>query len=257
MILIDSHCHLNLLKGNLSEILYRAKNNNVHYINTICTSIEEFHEILDIAIKYKNIFVSCGVHPNKINTAITSDIIANYCIHPKVIGIGETGLDYHYVFDRYKQINSFIQHIKVSQNIGLPIIIHTRDAEKDTLEILNTEMRNLKFKGLIHSFTGSKYFAQKVLDLDIYISISGIITFKNASNLVDVVKYIPLNRLLVETDAPYLSPVPMRGQQNEPSFVKYVVKQISEIKKINIEKVSEDVYNNFITLFSKISKNIL
>ncbi len=252
MILIDSHCHLNILREDLSKIINRAKNNGVEYIQTICTTIEELQAILEIVTKYSNIFASCGVHPNEIKEVAMCDTIINYSKHPKIIGIGEPGLDYYSnISDKKKQISSFKQHIQASQNTGLPIIIHTRAAEEDTIDILNSEMHNAPFKGLIHCFTSSKHLAKKILDLGMYISIAGIVTFKNSASLQDTVRYIPLDRLLIETDSPYITPVPMRGKQNEPSFIKYIAKKIAEIKETNIEIVANATSKNFISLFTK------
>ncbi|MCC8372459.1 MAG: TatD family hydrolase [Rickettsia endosymbiont of Pseudomimeciton antennatum] len=251
-LLIDSHCHLNMLKEDLSAIISRAENNNVKYMQTICTTIEELPDILEIAVKYGNIFASCGVHPNEVNEIVSCETIMEYCNHPKIIGIGETGLDYYYqTFDKNKQIGSFQEHIKASQNTGLPIIVHTREAEEDTIDILSSEMQNVAFRGLIHCFTASKHLAKKMLDLGMYISIAGIVTFKNAAALQDIVRYIPLDRLLIETDSPYLAPVPMRGKQNEPAFVKYVAEKIAEIKETNLETVANATSRNFMSLFTK------
>ncbi|OZG32535.1 DNA-binding protein [Rickettsia endosymbiont of Culicoides newsteadi] len=251
-ILIDSHCHLNMLKEDLSAIISRAENNNVKYMQTICTTIEELPDILEIAVRYGNVFASCGVHPNEVKEIVSCETIMEYCNHPKIIGIGETGLDYYYqTSDKHQQISSFGQHIQASQSTGLPIIVHTREAEQDTIDILSSEMQNTAFHGLIHCFTASKHLAKKMLDLGMYISIAGIVTFKNATDLQDIVRYIPLDRLLIETDSPYLAPVPMRGKQNEPAFVKYVAEKIAEIKETNLETVANATTTNFISLFSK------
>ncbi len=254
--LIDSHCHLNMLKDDLAEILQRAKDNGVGYMQTICTTMEELPDILNIAEKYDNIFASCGVHPNEILDIIPYEIIVNYCRHPKIIGIGETGLDYYYQTTvKAKQISSLVEHIKAAACSQLPIIIHTRDAEKDTKDILTSEMQNSPFLGLIHCFTASKEFAKKMLDLGMYISIAGIVTFKNAHDLQEIVCYLPLDRLLIETDSPYLAPSPMRGKPNEPAFVKYVAEKIAELKGISLEEVATITTNSFISLFTKAKIN--
>ncbi|XVN43562.1 MAG: TatD family hydrolase [Candidatus Rickettsia vulgarisii] len=253
--LIDSHCHLNMLED-LDNLVKRAKDNNVLYMQTICTNLEDLPNILNIAEKYDNIFASCGIHPNEIKEIIPHDLIINHCKHPKIINIGETGLDYYYqTTDKAKQIQSLEQHILASQQTKLPIIIHTRDAEQDTLDVLSSEMKNCHFPGLIHCFTASKDFARKMLDLGMYISIAGIVTFKNATDLQDIVRYIPLDRLLIETDSPYLAPIPMRGKQNEPAFVKYVAEKIADLKETTIESVANTTSNNFINLFSKTKLN--
>ncbi|WP_410520620.1 TatD family hydrolase [Candidatus Tisiphia endosymbiont of Piscicola geometra] len=252
MILIDSHCHLNMLKEDLSAIIARAKDNGVQYMQTICTTLEELPAILEITVKYGNIFASCGIHPNEVKEITMCKTIVDYSNHPKIIGIGETGLDYYYqTSDKNKQIGSFEQHIQASQSTGLPIIVHTREAEEDTIDILSSEMQNAPFTGLIHCFTSSKHLAKKMLDLGMYISVAGIVTFKNAASLQDIVRYIPLDRLLIETDSPYLAPVPMRGKQNEPAFVKYVAEKIAEIKETNLETVASGTSKNFMSLFTK------
>ncbi len=254
MILIDSHCHLNLLKEkeDLSEIVVRANNNQVKYIHTICTNIEELPDIMKIVEKYGNIFASCGVHPSEVKDIIPYQTIIDYCLHSKIISIGETGLDYYQqTSNKAQQIASFQQHIMASQTNKLPVIVHTREAEDDTINILTSEMQNAYFPALIHCFTASKYLAKKMLDLGIYISIAGIVTFKNAIDLQEIVRFIPLDRLLIETDSPYLAPIPMRGKQNEPSFVKYVATKIAELKGVTLEEVAIITSQNFQKLFTK------
>lgn len=254
MILIDSHCHLNMLQGKdeLPSVIARANDHGVKYMQTICTNIEELPDILAIAEKYPNIFSSCGVHPNDVKEIIDHQTIENYCQHPKIIGIGETGLDYyHQNFDKAKQIASLEQHIIAAQTNGLPIIIHTREAENDTIDILTSEMRNSPFSGVIHCFTASKNLARKMLNLGMYISIAGIVTFKNAQALQEIVGFLPLDQILIETDSPYLAPIPMRGKQNEPAFVRYVAEKIAELKMISLEEVANITSKNFAKLFTK------
>ncbi|KAJ6644977.1 putative metal-dependent hydrolase YcfH [Pseudolycoriella hygida] len=248
--LADSHCHLNMLDGDLSEILERARSNGVKYIQTICTTMEELPTIIGVAEKYENIFASCGVHPNEVKEIVSYETIIAHSKHQKIIGIGETGLDYYYqTTDKDKQISSLLEHIKASAYRQLPIIIHTREAEEDTRDILTSEMKNSPFPALIHCFTASKVFAKKMLDLGMYISIAGIVTFKNAHDLQEIVRYIPLDRLLIETDSPYLTPVPMRGKKNEPAFVWYVAKKIAELKEKSFEEVATATTQNFLSLF--------
>jgi TatD DNase family protein len=256
MILIDSHCHLNSLKekADLSDLINRAKDEEVQYIQTICTNFAELSDILQITEKYNNVFASCGVHPNEVKETIQYQTILDYCHHPKIIGIGETGLDYYYqTAEKDQQINAFIQHIIASQHNQLPVIVHTREAEIDTIDIINYEMKNATFPGLIHCFTSSKHLAKTMLDLGFYISIAGIVTFKNAEALQEVVRFVPLERLLIETDSPYLAPIPMRGKQNEPAFVKYVAEKIAEIKGISLEEVANITTKNFLSLFTKVN----
>ena len=254
MKLVDSHCHLDLLteKEDLDEVITRAQNNGIGYIQTICINLENFPNILKISQQYDNVFASVGVHPNEVKEQITSEKLIDLSNHPKVIGLGETGLDYYYqTAEKDAQVNSFQQHILASQETRLPIIVHTREAEQDTIDILTNSIKNASFSGVIHCFTASKYLAKKMLDIGMYISIAGIITFKNAELLREVVRFVPLDRLLIETDSPYLAPVPMRGKQNEPAFVKYVALAISELKGIDIEIVASATTENFFNLFSK------
>ncbi|HJD58629.1 MAG TPA: TatD family hydrolase [Rickettsia endosymbiont of Ceroptres masudai] len=291
--LIDSHCHLNLLSnlssrdliagssknisttntscfldtvagprydtGLLDSVIQRALENNVQYMQTICTKIEYLPIVLEIAEKYENVFASVGVHPCEINQSgwlITNSEIIELTKHPKIIGIGETGLDYyHQPYDKKRQKDSFVAHIHAAAATNLPIIIHTREADEDTIDILTSEMRNSKFPGLIHCFTSSKNLATKMLDIGLYISMSGIITFKNATDLQEIVKYVPLDRLLIETDSPYLAPTPMRGKQNEPAFVRYVAEKVAELKNITSKEVANITTRNFKTLFSKFEKH--
>ncbi|WP_341788784.1 MULTISPECIES: TatD family hydrolase [unclassified Rickettsia] len=279
--LIDSHCHLNLLKDvEIDNIIKQAIENNVQYMQTICTKLDDFPVILEIAEKYKNIFASVGVHPCEVNKERHCEAlqvlwqsqeilmrlprqgfafprndattIIELTNHPKIIGIGETGLDYyHEPYDKKLQKNFLLHHIEAAATTKLPLIVHTREADHDTIDILTSEMRNNKFPGLIHCFTSSKKLAEKMLDIGLYISMSGIITFKNATDLQEIVKYVPLDRLLIETDAPYLAPTPMRGKQNEPAFVRYVAEKVAELKNIPSKEVANATTNNFKTLFSK------
>ncbi|AVP87012.1 putative deoxyribonuclease YcfH [Candidatus Phycorickettsia trachydisci] len=251
--LVDSHCHLNMLPDSL-ESIKRANAAGVSYMQTICTKLSEIDELLNI-VQEDGIFASCGVHPCHIkqDTDIPSvDRLVELSQHKKIIGFGETGLDYYYQqHNKQAQIKSFTNHIEASSMKGLPLIVHTRDADSDMSNILRSEYENSKFSGLIHCFTSDINFAKKVLDIDFYISISGIVTFKNAAAIVEVVKYVPLDRLLIETDSPYLAPVPMRGKQNEPAFVRFVAEKIAELKNISKEKVAEQTTNNFFKLFTK------
>lgn len=254
MILIDSHCHLNMLaeKADLEMVIKRAMDNNVAYMQTICTNLEELPEILQIAEKYHNVFASVGVHPNDVKEAVTSEIIISLTQHPKIISIGETGLDYYRATDnKNEQSISFENHIHAASKTNLPIIVHTREAEQQTIDILTSKMKEALFPGLIHCFTASENLARKMLDIGLYISIAGIVTFKNTQNIQDVIRFIPLERLLIETDSPYLAPVPHRGKANQPAFVKYVAEKIADIKGISLEEVAKVTTQNFITLFSK------
>lgn len=256
MIIVDSHCHLDMLTeyDSLDNIIQRARDANVKYLQTICTRLDKFDEILAIAKKYDNVFASLGVHPSEVEEITKAETLIDLSKDEKVIGLGETGLDYFYNKEQEHQKmqrESFHQHIIAAQETKLPLIIHTRDAEEDTIKLLSENKKIKDFPGLIHCFTASKEFATKMLDLGMYISISGIVTFKNAENIREALKYIPVDRLLVETDAPYLAPVPKRGKTNEPSYTKYVAEFIAEQKNLSLEKFAEQTTNNFFELFSK------
>jgi len=261
MIIVDSHCHLDMLTEHDStdNIIKRAIESNVHYLQTICTRLDEFEKILSIAKKYDNVFASVGIHPSEVKEVTLAETLVQLATDAKVIGLGETGLDYfynkeldHQLLQRY----SFQQHIIAAQENKLPVIIHTRDAEEDTYNILVENKKHKEFPGLIHCFTASKEFAAKMLDLGMYISISGIVTFKNAENIREALKYIPIERILVETDSPYLAPVPKRGKTNEPSYTRYVVEYLAELKGISAEKMAQQTTDNFFQLFSKAQRNV-
>jgi TatD DNase family protein len=254
--IVDSHCHLDFkeLLSDLDSVVSRANDSGVKILQTICTKISEFEKIKEIAEKYYNVFCSVGVHPHEVKNEglIDSDTIIKLANHPKVIGIGETGLDYYYEHsDKDAQIKSFRNHIEASRVTKLPIIIHTRSAEDDTINILKEETRKGSFPALIHCFTSTQELADECLNMGMYISVSGIITFKNAEELRSVIKSVPLEKILVETDAPYLAPVPMRGKSNEPSFVKYTVDYLAGLIGETPEEVSDVTTKNFFQLFSK------
>ncbi|MGC0372388.1 MAG: hypothetical protein DGJ47_001100 [Rickettsiaceae bacterium] len=255
--IIDSHCHLDMLTehDSLDNIIQRAKENGVQYLQTICTRLDNFENILSIANKYDNVYASVGVHPSEVETdkLTNAQQLLKLSENPKIIGLGETGLDYHYNKDpkqQQAQIISFTEHIKAAQENKLPVIIHTRDAEKDTLRVVSEHMKQQTFPALIHCFTASKDFAKSVLDLGLYISISGIVTFKNAAELKEIVKYVPNERLLVETDSPYLAPVPYRGKTNEPAYTKHVLQYIADLKHTNLEQMAQITTDNFYKLFN-------
>lgn len=255
-VLVDSHCHLNFpdFKDDFDAVIARARENGVGVLQTICTDMAEFDEIHAIAEAYEGIYCSVGVHPN--NSGATEVVLAAELIEKakknKVIGIGETGLDYHYDrSDRATQKRSFLEHIQAGRETGLPVIVHTRDADEDTVAILREEMAKGPFKALIHCFTSSKYLADEVIKLGLYISASGIISFKNAEAIRKALVDVPMNRLLIETDAPYLAPVPHRGKRNEPSFVKYTNKMLAEIKGVSEKQCAKITTDNFFRLFDR------
>ena len=201
------------------------------------------------------IFGTIGVHPHECDSNIISSNEIIRCLNEntKIIGVGETGLDFYYDnSDRKKQISSFRIHIEASIDGNVPLIVHSRIAEKDTFDILNNEIKNSNLKVLMHCFTGSLDFAKKLIDLNCYISVSGIITFKNSTDLVNTVSEIPLENLLVETDAPFLAPIPYRGKPNEPSYLIHTINKLSEIKKTFADEIIEKTTNNFFKLFKLI-----
>ena len=255
MKIIDSHCHLDFkeFEEDFKEVLERAKNNNVIGMQTICTKISEFNKIISIADKEKNIWCSIGIHPhNTEEEKISLEQIYNLSKHHKVIGIGETGLDYYYKNSNIScQKESFLDHIKISKETGLPLIIHDREADEDIIKLLENENKNNDIKGVIHCFTSSKNMAEKALKMGLYISFSGIITFKNAKNIRECCKMVPKDKILIETDAPFLAPVPNRGRRNEPSYILETLKTVAELKGENIKKMAKITTNNFLKLFSK------
>ena len=254
----DSHCHLDYsnLYDQLDDVVRRAEYNQVKYLLTICTTLESFEKIKLIVEKYKNIYGTFGIHPHesKKYTNIDSKFIFELKNkYKKIIGIGETGLDFYYNHsDKKIQKKSFVEHISAASQLNIPVIVHSRNAETDTYEIIKSEKKNCNLKVLIHCFTGSKDFAKKLIDLNCYISVSGIITFKNSSELDDTISSIPIENLLVETDSPYLAPIPYRGKPNEPSYIVHTVEKLSQIKNVSKEYVMSNTTNNFMKLFKLI-----
>jgi TatD DNase family protein len=253
---IDSHCHLNLepLKDNLDHYIKQALEAKVSYMQTICTKLEDIDDLIAIATKYDQVFASVGIHPNealKLDDTLTDQLINLYA-HPKIIGLGETGLDYYRNHNDPKvQKVNFIAHIHAAQETQLPIIIHARDADEHIIDILQSEMRNKPFKGLIHCFTGSKELAFQSLDLGLYISLAGVITFNNAKNLQEIVASLPIHSLLIETDAPYLAPVPHRGGHNQPAYVAFVAEKLASLFGMDVKTIAEYTTNSFKKLFTK------
>ena len=252
--MIDSHCHLDHepLYENLLDIISRSKKVGITKLLTICTTPDSFENIKTIVKKDPMIYGTYGIHPhetenNQLNKQI---IINNVNQNSKIIGIGETGLDFFYNYsNKNKQIDSFKAHIEASIELNKPIIIHSRDAENETFEILNS-YKDRKLKLLMHCFTGSLEFSKKLLTLDAFFSASGIITFKNSIDLQNTFKTIPLEKLLIETDSPFLAPIPMRGKKNEPSFIIYTLEKLSTLKETTVEKMSEITTDNFNKLFT-------
>ena len=251
--MIDSHCHLDHepLFENIAQIINRSKEVGIKKLLTICTTLEGFNNIKNILKLDEIIYGTFGIHPHETKTNIVTKnvIVENINQNHKLIGIGETGLDFYYNHsDKKKQIESFNQHIEAAIELKLPLIVHSRNAEKETFEILN-EYKNKNPKILMHCFTGSYVFFKKMEKLNSYFSASGIITFNNSSDLQNTFTKIPNNKLLVETDSPFLAPVPMRGKTNEPSFIKYTLKKLADLKKINEIEMINLTTKNFETLF--------
>ncbi len=251
--MIDSHCHLDHepLLSDLVNVIDRSKKVGLKKLLTICTSFDSFSRIKDIVTRDEIIFGTIGIHPHETDKdKITSDFIfENLHRHQKIIGIGETGLDFYYKnSNKDNQISSFRIHIESAIKANIPIIVHSREAEYETYNILN-DYKTDKPKILMHCFTGSTKFAEKLLNLNAFFSASGIITFKNATNLQNTFKSIPNEKILIETDSPFLAPVPHRGKKNEPSFIQFTAQKLAEIKEITESKLIELTTKNFNTLF--------
>ncbi len=251
--MIDSHCHLDHepLIDDLSNVLQRSKEVGIEKLLTISTSLKSFLNVKELINKDEIIYGTIGIHPHECETDIISsdEIIKGVKENPKIIGVGETGLDYYYDnSDREKQISSFKTHIEASIKCKVPLIVHSRNAENDTFEILN-DYNQSDLKILMHCFTGSKEFSKKLLKLNSFFSASGIITFKNSIDLQKTFKEIPLDRILIETDSPFLAPVPKRGKKNEPSFLDYTALKLAEIKEIPKDELVSATTRNFNKLF--------
>jgi len=251
--MIDSHCHLDHepLLENLIDVLNRSKEAGITKLLTICTSLNSFERIKTIVKKDKMIYGTYGIHPHETETnqVDKKTIIKAVKENNKIIGIGETGLDFFYNHsNKDSQISSFKTHIEASIELNIPIIIHSRNAEEETFDILNS-YKNINLKILMHCFTGSLDFSKKLLALNTFFSASGIITFKNSIDLQNTFKTIPLEKLLIETDSPFLAPIPMRGKKNEPSFIKYTLEKLSNLKEITAEQMASITTDNFNKLF--------
>ncbi len=258
MFIVDSHCHLDLLEKqnfNIDEIVANADAAQVKLLQTICTYPSKIDELLQYTKKYSNVYASLGLHPCNVEAeGIDAAKLLEICAaHNKIIGLGETGLDYfHQPFDKNKQKKFFVEHIKAAQINDLPVIIHSRDADDDMAEILQSEQKNKNFPALLHCFSSGEALARKALDMGIYISISGIVTFKNAAQLQEIVKFVPLEMMLVETDSPYLAPMPHRGKTNQPAFTSHVVEFVAQLKNVTKEEVAQKTTENFLRIFKRV-----
>jgi TatD DNase family protein len=253
--LVDSHCHLDFadLASEREAIIARARSAGVETLLTISTRLDEFSGVRAIAEAHDDIWCSVGAHPHeaKDHTALTSEQLVALAAHPKVIGIGETGLDFHYdLSPRDVQESVFRTHIEASRKTSLPLIIHAREADREIARMLDKERPP---PGVMHCFSSSRELAEEAVALGFYISISGIVTFRNAAELRAIVRNLPLDRLLVETDAPYLAPVPYRGKRNEPAFVTATAATVAELKGLELEHLAAMTSANFFRLFGKAS----
>ena len=254
--LVDSHCHLDFpdYAGDVDGVVMRARAAGVGVCLSIGTELSRFAGVRAVAEKFPDVWCSVGVHPHEAEKELLADaapLLAEIS-HPKVVGIGETGLDYYYAHSpRAEQIANFRAHIAAARQSALPLIVHTRDADDDTIGVLEDEMGKGAFSGLIHCFTGTQRLADAALAMGFYISVSGIATFKNSGALRDVIKTVPLDRLLVETDAPYLAPVPRRGKTNEPAFVAHTAAKVAELKGVSLAALEAATTDNFFRLFTK------
>jgi len=251
--MIDSHCHLDHehLLSDLNNVIQRSKDIGIEKLLTISTSLKSFSKVKEIVNKDEIIYGTIGIHPHETDNDIidTEFIIKSLKENKKIIGIGETGLDFYYNnSDKEKQLNSFKIHIEASLKANVPLIIHSRNAEEETFNTLN-EYKNQKLKILMHCFTGSKKFAEKLLNFNTFFSASGIITFKNAIDLQNTFNFLPLDKILIETDSPFLAPVPNRGKKNEPSFIDFTAAKLADIKNIEKSELIKITTNNFNNLF--------
>lgn len=255
---VDSHCHLDFpdfAEEGIDKIVQRATERGVGYMQTICTHISKFDQVRAVAEKFPNVFCSVGVHPhhsNEDSEQTTTAEIIKLSQHPKVIGIGEAGLDYFYDFsppEKQKQV--FRQHIEACLETGLPLIIHSRDAEDDTIDVIEETRAGAPIKALLHCFSSSHAMAMRALELGYYFSFSGIVTFPKSLELQQTAKDIPLDRFLVETDAPYLAPPPYRGKRNEPAYVLHTAEKIAELKGVTPPEIARATTDNFFRIFDK------
>ena len=254
--LIDSHCHLDYLEAeeDLDAVVGRARDVGVTALVTICTKLSEFDKVHGIARRYSGVSCSVGVHPHEAGKEGQAgpERLLELAAAPEVVGIGETGLDYYYEHSpRDAQQRSFRAHIAAARVSGLPLIVHTRDADADTIAILQEESRAGAFAGVIHCFTAGPELARAALELGFYISVSGIVTFKKAEALRETLRQVPLERLLVETDAPYLAPVPRRGKRNEPAYVVHTAAALAALKSVDEDEIKSITARNFYALFAK------
>lgn len=255
--LVDSHCHLDFpdFAAERDDVIARARTAGVGTMLTISTKLSTFEAVRAVAERYDDVYCSVGVHPHEADreegAADAAGLIA-LTKHPRVVGLGETGLDYYYGHSsRENQRAAFRAHLQASRETGLPVIVHSRDAEDDTMELLEAEAEKGGLTGLIHCFTGTRKLADFAVGIGFCVSFSGIVTFKNAEDLRETAKALPLDRILVETDAPYLAPIPNRGKRNEPAFVTYTAALLAKLRGVEADEIARATTDNFFRLFAK------
>ncbi|MCH7486436.1 MAG: TatD family hydrolase [Proteobacteria bacterium] len=254
--LVDSHCHLDFpeFEGELDAVVSRAQDAGVGWMLTICTKVSELDRVLALAERHDNIYCSVGIHPHEAASEpeVSAGHLVRLAAHPKVVGIGETGLDYHYEHSpREDQQRSFRAHIAAARESGLPLIVHTRSADEDTEAILAEEQVRGAFSGLLHCFTAGHRLAERAVEFGFYVSFSGILTFKKSDHIRATARALPLERILVETDAPYLAPEPKRGKRNEPAFTALTAARLAEIRGLEVDAIARATTDNFFRLFTK------
>ena len=253
---IDSHCHLDrldlaLFDNNLDNVVQAAQQVNVNTLLCVSVTLKDFPAMVEKTDKYENVLLSCGAHPLNQEECIDEHNLLSLSQHERVIAIGETGLDYHYAPEtKALQLDSFVKHVRVAKKVKKPLIIHTREAQEDTLTILRDEGAE-EVGGILHCFTESWEMAEQAIAMGFYISFSGIVTFKNASALREVAKLVPDDRFLIETDSPYLAPIPHRGKQNQPAYVVEVAKHLASIRGQSVEEIAKLSTDNFNRLFKR------
>jgi TatD DNase family protein len=259
--LIDSHCHLDFpdFAAELDAVVARARAAGIARLVTICTRVRKFPQVLAVAEKFPEIFCSVGTHPHNAHEELDIDAKALIALtkNPKVVAIGEAGLDYHYdKSPRDAQAQGFRQHIAAARETGLPLVIHSREADADMARILEEETGKGAFPAVLHCYTGGRDLAFRAIELGLYIGFTGILTFKNGQDLRDLAKDLPAERILVETDAPYLAPLPYRGKRNEPAFVVETAKVLAATRGVSADEIARQTTDNFFRLFSKVPRQL-
>jgi TatD DNase family protein len=258
-LIVDSHCHLDYdgLGDKLDDVLARAEEAGVGLMLSISSRVRKFDGVLAIAEKYPNVFCTVGTHPHNAHEELDVSVadLVKLAQHSRVVGIGEAGLDYHYDNSpRDAQMTGFRNHIAAARETGLPLVIHTREAEDDTARVLEEEMSRGKFKAVLHCFTSQQWLAEKGVELGLYVSFSGILTYKNADDLRATAKALSLDRILVETDAPFLAPIPFRGKQNEPAYVAKTLEELARVHGLSRDEAARATSDNFFALFNKVPR---